>query len=263
MRWVATYNEAATHCDVLVNSICETRWKSLLSDIAKEKISSNGQKALYITDRENRFQYPENFHESSADLKWYQYPSVPTAVGCPYDCSFCSPFMPGRYVPTEIRTIYREIARIKRKIVFLCDATFAVNKRSTINLMKLLAPLEKRFMVETSLERLKDRELLEALALGGVKWIIVGIESLSLKLKKHGTSHLEEDLKRAVEHAHECGVFIQGSIICGLDGDGPESFNRIYQLYDKSGMDSLLLDILVPYPNTGLYEKLRMLGRLD
>ena len=42
--------------------------------------------------------------------------------------------------------------------------------------MEALAPLGKKMGVETSLARLKDEEILNAMAVGGVKWLIVGIE---------------------------------------------------------------------------------------
>lgn len=261
-RGPATYKEASYHCDVVVTSICEEQWKSLLNEIAEGKILPNRQKTLYIVDKENHFRYPNNFYETFKSQKWYQLPSVPTSIGCPYDCSFCSPYLQGEYILRDIKTIYNEVAHIKGKMMFLCDATFGLNKKFTIELMKALAPLEKKILVETTLARLKGKEILDAMALGGVKWIIVGIETLGLKLKKHGTADLEKSLKQVIERAHECGILVQGNLICGMDCDGPESFDHIYQFYNNSNLDSIMIGILTPYPNTRLYDQLQREGRI-
>jgi radical SAM superfamily enzyme YgiQ (UPF0313 family) len=261
-RGPTTYQEASCHSDVIVSSTSEEQWKTLLDKIAKGKILPKHQKTLCIVDEERSFRYPDFFYESFKNLKWYQVPSVPTSIGCPYNCSFCSPYLPGDYILRDISVIYNEVARTKGKIMFLCDATFGLNKKFTIKLMKSLAPLEKNIGVEMTLGRLKDRELLNALALGGVKWIIVGIETPFMKLKKHGAVDLGDNLKRVIDRIHELGMFIQGNFICGLDCDGPESFDHIYQLSENSDFDSIMVDILTPYPNTELYEQLQRQDRI-
>ncbi len=59
-RGPATYEEAAPHCDVLVHSICEEQWKTLLGDIAEGKILPNQERTRYIVDEEKSFRYPNN-----------------------------------------------------------------------------------------------------------------------------------------------------------------------------------------------------------
>jgi radical SAM superfamily enzyme YgiQ (UPF0313 family) len=261
-RGPSTYAEAVPHCDAVVASICEAQWRRLLTDIAREKIASNRRRPIVLVDTKNEFRYPDEFYETFENQKWYQIPSVPTSIGCPFDCNFCSPYLPGNYILRDIRTITKEVARIKRKMIFLCDASFGLNKQFAVDLMSALAPLEKKIMVETPLVRLRDQNFLEALALGGVKWIIVGIETLSLKLTKHGQAEVEESLKRIIDRSQELGIVIQGSLICGLDCDGPESFDHIYRFYSESKIPSIMFDILTPYPNTGLYDRLQREGRI-
>jgi radical SAM superfamily enzyme YgiQ (UPF0313 family) len=97
---------------------------------------------------------------------------------------------------------------------------------------------------------------------GGVKWIVTGIETLSLKLQKHGASDVSEILKPIVDCIHKHGMVIQGNLICGLDSDGPESFDRMYKFIDNSDLDSTMLGILTPYPNTPLYQRFQREGRI-
>ena len=261
-RGPATYKEALSRCVAVVNSICEEQWRALLNDIARGKISSNLEEPPFIVDTEKKFRYPSNFYEALRSKKWYQIPSVPTSIGCPYDCSFCSPYLQGQYILRDIETIGNEVAHTSGKIVFICDATFGLRKRFTVQLMETLAPLGKKMGVETTLARLKDEEILNAMAVGGVKWLIVGIENLGSKLVKHGTDHLEDSLKQVVNKAHELGMHVLGNLICGLDCDGPESFEHMYNFCMTSNLDSIMIGILTPYPNTRLFEQLRSAGRI-
>ena len=58
------------------------------------------------------------------------------------------------------------------------------------------------------------------------------------------------------------GIAVQGNFICGLDCDGPESFDLIFDCYQKTKIDSFMLNVLVPYPNTALRNRLRSEGRI-
>lgn len=258
----SNHQEAFPRCDVVVNSICEEQWKSLLRDIEKGKVVPNRRQVRYIEDEEQSFRYPNNFYETFKSQKWYQIPSVPTSIGCPYHCDFCSPYLQGKYILRDIRTVYNEMAHTKRKLVFICDATFGLYKKYTIELMKAIAPLKKQLLVETALVRLKDKDILNAMAKGGVKWISVGIETLSTKLTKHGRVDSEENLKRVIDEAHDRGMLVQGNFIFGLDCDGPDSFERVYQYYKNSNLDLIIIGILIPYPNTELYHRLHREGRI-
>jgi radical SAM superfamily enzyme YgiQ (UPF0313 family) len=170
--------------------------------------------------------------------------------------------MQGKYLLRDIETIRNEVAHAAPRLVIFCDATFGLNKRFTIDLMHAIAPLEKKIAVEITLGRLRDPELLDALAIGGVKWLIVGVETLALRLRKHGTVDLDDGLRRVIDRAHERGMLMQGNFICGLDTDGPESFERIYRCYDRSTLDAIMIGILTPYPDTPLHGRLAREGRI-
>jgi radical SAM superfamily enzyme YgiQ (UPF0313 family) len=257
-----TYQEASPYCDVLVNSICGQKWKRLLSAIAEGKIRPKRQRPLFVIDKEKEFRYPSDPFQTFESQRWYQVPSVPTSLGCPYHCDFCSPYMEGEYFLREIETITNEVAQIQGKTMWFCDATFGLNKRFTMELMRAIASLGKTVAVETTLAMLQDREIIKALALGGVRWITAGVETLSSRLTKHGAGALDDGLRDTMDCAHDCGIIVQGNFICGLDSDGPDVFDRIYHFYEKSKLDAVMVSILIPYPNTALYHQLKMEGRI-
>lgn len=257
-----TYEEAKPYCDVLVNGICEEQWKKLLTDISQGGIRPNQQWPVLIVDTEKNFKFPSEPYLTYNDKKWFQYPCIPVSLGCPYQCVFCSPYMGGKYVLRDIDVIRNEVARVGLRPVFLSDATFGLNEQHTQKLMIAIAPLKKKIIVETTVARMQDRKFIEYLALGGVKMVMVGVETLSARMKKHGTGALNDTLKDVVQCAHDNGIVIQGNFIAGLDSDGPESFDQIYECYHKTKIDSFLLGLLVPYPNTALYRQLLSQGRI-
>jgi radical SAM superfamily enzyme YgiQ (UPF0313 family) len=261
-RDLSTYEEASPYCDVLVSSICEEQWHNLLRDIEEERILPNRRTPLRIVDSKDRFRYPNDFFDSLRNRKWHQFPAVPTSIGCPYDCDFCSPYMKGKYVLRSVETIRNEAAYAKGKLMALSDATFGLNKEHTFELMEALAPLKKKILLGTILARLDDAAFLDALALGGVKWIVVGIETMGTQMRKHGTSDLVGQLRRVIDQAHDRGMMIHGNFICGLDNDGPESFEQFFEVSHRSGMDMIMVGILTPYPQTRLYQRMQKEGRI-
>lgn len=261
-RGGSTHAEAAPYCDVLAESLCEEQMRELLDAVSEGRLAPRRSTPVSIADREGRFQYPESFYQSLRSRRWYQLPTIPTSVGCPYDCSFCAAYLQGGYRLRSVETVTRELAYAPGTLALLCDATFGLNKKYTLRLMEAVAPLRKKIGVETTLARLRDPELVEALARGGVKWLVVGIESLSTRLRKHGCSDVETGLREVLARVHDLGMLVQGNFICGLDGDGPESFEQIFDFYRRTGLDGIMMGILTPYPDTALYRQLESEGRI-
>jgi radical SAM superfamily enzyme YgiQ (UPF0313 family) len=155
-----------------------------------------------------------------------------------------------------------EVAHAPGRVVLFSDATFGLDKRWTIALMDAIAPFGKKIAIETTLGRLRDPPLLAALARGGVRWLVIGVETLAVRLRKHGARDAERGLADVVARAHDLGMVVQGNFICGLDSDGPESFDDVYDQYDRSGLDAVMIGILTPYPDTGVYRGLQTEGRI-
>ena len=253
--------EGLDRCDVLVNTICEDQWAQALEDIERGRLEPNSSRATYINDAERRFRTPRGLYAAFQHHKWFQIPTIPTSLGCPHTCEFCNAFMQKDYFPRDIEDIYHDLANIRRKTVMFSDASFGLNKRHTFEMMEAIEPLKKTVLVETTLARLRDPEYLKRLARGGVKLISVGIETLSNKLGKHGGDPLEI-ARRVIRECHDEGILVQGNFIIGMDGDDLGSFARIYDFYQHSDLDFVFCDLMTPYPNTPLYDRLLQENRI-
>ena len=260
-RGDSTVAEAEPFCDVVAGSIDEATFRGLLADVAAGRLAAGGATRL-VRDAANRFRYPHDFHQAIRSRRWYQIPTIPTSLGCPYDCNFCAAYLQGKYLLRDITSVRNEVAHAPGRVVLFSDATFGLHKRWTIALMDAIAPLRKKIAIETTLARVRDPELLRAMARGGVRWVVVGVETFGERLRKHGGADVDRSLIDVVAHAHELGMVVQGNFICGLDSDGPGSFDEIYEHYDRSGLDAIMIGILTPYPNTGVFRDLQAAGRI-
>ncbi len=260
-----TIDEARPHCDVVVETICRRQWEALLSDIAVGSIRPGTERARHVADENHEFEFPDNMHETYARIERRRFPLLMASLGCPFRCEFCNPFRPGKYELRDTDVVCRELASIKGRYAAFCDATFGLNKKHTIELMRKIAPLGKHLFVQTALGLLDDSELLDALAMGGVGWLSVGIESLTTPQKKHGKNSVDgftDALKRIIDAVNDRGMLMQGNFICGIDGETEECFDHIYEFYRTSNLNGIIVDIMAPYPNTRLFEKLESEGRI-
>ncbi|MDH5510073.1 MAG: radical SAM protein [Nitrospinota bacterium] len=253
--------EAMGRCDVVAESISEETWARLLDDVATGRIKPGGA-AHSILDLEENFRYPEDYRRHINDKKWYQVATIPTSLGCPYGCEFCDPLMKGKYVDRGIDVIIDDLAEMKGGVALFCDATFGLNKKYTMELMEAAAPLKKNILVETSLARVMDRQLVAAMAKGGVKAMEVGIETLSEGLNKHGAKNSRQQMMDTIAMVHDHGILIQGNFILGLDCDGPDCFDQAYEFYIKSRLDFIYANLLTPFPATRLYRRLKNENRI-
>jgi len=256
------YQEAMGKCDVVASSVCEEQWLSLLEDIEAGKVEPGNSITKHIADTKNHFRYPDDLHKAFSSYSWYQIPAIPTTIGCPYDCEYCSALMAGTYLKRDPEVIYENMLHTKRKTLFIPDASFGLHKKHLMEVMEAIAPLKKHLAVQTSLARVGDKELLKSMAQGGVKVIAIGIETLTQKLGKHGAVSTPEKVEELIRRCHDLGILVQGNFIFGLDCDGPEVFDNVYNFYLNTELDYVIADNLVPYPQTVLYNNLLKQGRI-
>jgi bacteriochlorophyll C12 methyltransferase len=247
-----TYKEALDKCDVVATSISEEQWINILDRIASGEIAPGSEKAVLIEDKENKFRLPNDLYKTFSLKRWNQAASSWLSYGCPHNCDFCSPFMGGKYGTRDIDVIYKEMENVKGETVFILDATFGLDKKHTIETMEAVAPLRKKIILETSLRRMQDREILEAMARGGVVAASIGVESFATTLNKNGGGDIRKNLEKIVNNAHDVGIAVEGNIIVGLDNDTEKIFDEIFDFYKKSNIDLILPGFLIPYPSSNL-----------
>jgi radical SAM superfamily enzyme YgiQ (UPF0313 family) len=70
------------------------------------------------------------------------------------------------------------------------------------------------------------------------------------------------DYEKDIKVFKEEGISIMASMIFGLDGEGPTTFQETYRFLMKNRLDYTLWHPLVPFPGTALYKRLKEAKRL-
>lgn len=199
--------------------------------------------------------------------------TVQTQRGCPWDCDFCAASM--RLAPFKIKPVAKVVSEIERIselygenfVEFADDNTFA-NCKHSIALLDALAKTNVRFFAETDLSIADDPELLWRMRDAGCQEVLIGFESPDFNALDGVEQRVNWKAKRvdralrAVEKIQRTGIAVCGCFVLGLDGAGPDSFFKVREFIEKSGVFDVQLTYLTPFPGTPLHTRLTEEGRI-
>jgi radical SAM superfamily enzyme YgiQ (UPF0313 family) len=263
--------ECKKHVDCLIIGEGEPVWPEVVRDLQKGKLQ-----AVY----DARARGPFDFRQAPAPrfdlLNPDRYPrfTVQSQRGCPYACEFCAASMrlspkfrtkPVEKVLHEIR-ILKELYR-RPFIEFADDNTFA-DKRHGRALMRGLAGEGIRWFTETDVSVADDEDLLKMMRDAGCYQVLIGLESPNfdsldkVELKSNWKARRTDKYLQAVETIQKHGITVNGCFVMGLDGDGPECFDKVLEFVEKSGLYDVQITYLTPFPGTPLWSRLSEEGRL-
>lgn len=196
---------------------------------------------------------------------------VQATRGCPHHCSFCSlkgidPGYRVRPVDQVIRDIEACEGRtwLQRKFIWFWDDNLTGNRAYARELLERLRPLKKWWWTQASIDLARDRDLLRLAARSGCISVFVGVESFSaanLAQVRKGQNRVEE-YRAAVRAFHDAGISVEAGVILGLDDDTPQTLRAIPDALREIGIDLAFLNVLTPFPSTGLRRELEAQGRL-
>lgn len=193
--------------------------------------------------------------------------SMVTSRGCPFDCDFCScsAFSGIRWRSRSLENILKEVELLYdrygyRAISFL-DDNFTLNPKRVIELC------EK--MIKTSWDLIwyafsrvdtivRNERMIQLMKKAGLDQVFVGFESGSQEvLDKLGKKVTVEKAFRAMEILKRYGVRVWGSFIIGALNETKEMIKETIRFSRKLNPQLSQFAILIPYPGTRLYEKVK------
>jgi len=254
--------EASLHADAVLIGEAEGKWKRLLSDREKGEL-----KPVYSSERKPPFSSsPPPNRDIFRGKGYLPVGLVETTRGCPYRCEFCSvhSFFGSGYRHKSIGRVLEEIERMGKDVIFFVDDNIAGDVKYAKELFKRLIPLQIRWFGQASLRIARDQELLRLMKESGCIGNLIGIESLSEESLKQVNKTWNKELpySEAIERIHGDGLGIFASFILGLDGDDAGAVERTLRFALKSKFMAANFNMLVPYPGTATYRKLKEEGRL-
>lgn len=263
-------DEALRHCDAVMVGEGELCWPQILADAEAGELQD-----IYRSQ-------PAEFDLREApmpayhllDMERYNRITVQTTRGCPLRCEFCasSILLTNRYKTKPPEKVLAEvdaiIERWPRPFLEFADDNSFINRAHWKKLLPELAKRRVRWFTETDLSVAEDYELLAMMRAAGCAQVLIGLESPVeaglnlLELRGDWKRRKLPAHKKAVQRIQSHGIRVNGCFVLGLDGQGPDIFDRVFD----AAMDYELYDVQVtlqtPFPGTPLHKRLKAEARL-
>lgn len=186
--------------------------------------------------------------------------------GCPNHCEFCAiaVMYPHGLRKRPVAEVAAEYASFKGKRIIFWDDNIAADREYAKELFRAIAPSNKWWSSQASVQAARDEELLELAARSGCKQLFLGLESISqssMDEVRKGFNRVEE-YARVVSRIHAHGIAVQAGIVFGFDHDTPAIFKETLDFLEEAGVQNATFNILTPYPGTALFKKLESQGRI-
>ncbi|MCS7003503.1 MAG: radical SAM protein, partial [Dehalococcoidia bacterium] len=202
----------------------------------------------------------------------YWTPYLEITRGCPRNCSFCTAIsVSGQKMRLRpIDEVVDEIQRRGIKRFFLTDDNFGLNFRLHPEyveaLFKALAKLPLHgWTAQAEMMVAQYPDLLKLGREAHLDKLFIGFESINPGNKRNlgGKSRGKvEEYCRVIKTVQECGISVVGLFVTGLDDDTVDVFPATWDFIRTSGLDSVSVTVMTPYPGTPARVKLEAEGRL-
>ncbi|RJR31680.1 radical SAM protein [Candidatus Parcubacteria bacterium] len=258
--------EEAKKCvDSVVIGEAENVWPELLNDFKNGKL-----KAFYKSNLPAELQglpiaAKEKYYGSKYGSFSMPYP-MHASRGCTNGCSYCSI---NRFYNRTIRyrpiiEIIDEIKKTGYKFIAFMDDNLILDAKYAKEFFAALKPLNIKWTMQTSILIAEHEELLKLAAESGCFCFYIGVESinqLSLDSVDKKINRAEKFLA-AFKKIKEYEISIVLLIIFGFDGDTKSVFNQTLDFLKEAGVLNAEFSMLVPFPGTLLYKKLKKENRI-
>jgi len=203
--------------------------------------------------------------------------------GCPFLCTYCSnhalrKLSDGNYV--RFRTPENVVAEMKEvlskypktKQIYFEVETIGADMKFSFELCELLKKFNNEvknnisYGVNLRIVPSKDyKELFTSFKEANFSFINIGLESGSDRVRREILKryYSNDDIKKAVQTAKNCGIKLNVNVLVGLPGETKSDFDETIECIKDCQPDEARLSIFYPYPGTDLYETCKEMGLLQ
>jgi len=263
-------DEALAHADAVVVGEGEVVWPMVLDDARAGRLGG------VYTAKGTEFDLADAPMPAFEllDMSRYNRITVQATRGCPLKCAFCasSILLTAKTKTKPIGKVLAEIdaiaARWPRPFIEFADDNSFVHRRYWKQLLPEMAKRRVRWFTETDVSVAEDEQLLEMMRDAGCAQVLIGLESpdpkplTGLELVSDWKRRKQPGYKEAVQRIQSHGIRVNGCFVLGLDGQGPEAFDRVFEASREYGLYDVQITLQTPFPGTPLYRRLEAEGRL-
>jgi len=257
--------EADGLCDHLFLGVGDAMWPAFLEDLR------NGEpKPLYDSkDYPRTLERLPPLRRDLIDRRLYLVPnSIVVSRGCPHRCAFCynSGFYNGgrRFYTQAVEDALAEIERLPGKHLYFLDDHLLGDPHFARALFEGMRGMGRVFQGAATLDSILRGDLVERAVDAGLRSIFIGFESVNEAslVQSRKTQNLKSNADAAIKRLDSLGAMINGSFVFGLDGDGPDVFDRTVQWAVDRGITTATFHVATPYPGTAYWDEIAGQGRI-
>jgi len=251
------------YADVVISGLFEPISNLFINDLE----SGNLQRKYTGENSQARLVKP-NFELLPRKESYYQFMGYPieTSRGCTEKCIFCMvhTMQKKQYNLSSIELIRDSLLQYKGKFINIIDYNFGVSAEHVIEVSKLIERSKaKGWMAEMCIDLLDNDDVLMHMQKSGCRIIYCGLESIDQQslnsIHKMHTNHIE-NYERIIRKAQSYGIQIAAGIILGLEGTHKNTFNELFEFYNRMGIIYAKLTFLTFNSGTKVHEYVKRKG---
>jgi len=255
--------EVAEHADSVFTGDAEALWAQVVADAHQGQLQpryhgTSGIPQPGMVPRRNLY----------AGKRYLPVSLLQFGRGCRHHCEFCAV---GEYFDHQVYTrpaaeVIAEINAQSRRDLFFVDDNFVANPEAAKELLRALVPLNIRWVSQVSVNHTRDPELMRLFVESGCLGNVIGFESLDIKnlrqMNKTPNLAAFDGYTRAVATLREHHLQTWAAFALGYDHDTVESILETCEWGISNRFTFAAFNVLMPYPSTPFYERLKSEGRL-
>ncbi len=255
--------ECRQHADAILLGDAETSWRTILADAEAGRL-----RTVYRAPPGIAHPGVLPRRELFVGKGYLPMTLMQFSRGCPFRCNFCSiaRYFDSKHYVRRVDEVVREIAAQQRRLVFFVDDNLCADRKAAKVLFRALIPLKIRWVSQSSLEMLRDAQLMDLMLQSGCLGHVIGFESITpdnlAAMRKGQNLHAFDGYRSQVRSLRDYGLQTWAAFVLGYDHETRDSVRRTLEFALESRFTFAAFNILTPYPGTPLYADLRAQGRL-
>jgi radical SAM superfamily enzyme YgiQ (UPF0313 family) len=256
-------DEAAAHADTVFLGPGEDTWPRFLDDFRRGEAQRR-----YVSTTRTLADLPPVRRDLIARHRYLVPNSIVVSRGCPHHCDFCYKdafFAGGRSFYTQrVDAALAEIDRLPGRHLYFLDDHLLGNRRFAEALFAGMAGTGRVWQAAGTVDSVLAPGLLEQAVEAGLRSLFVGFETVNAANlpAQRKRQNVNRSYAAVVRRLHDLGVMVNASFVFGMDGDGPDVFDRTVNWAVGQGIETATFHIMTPYPGTALFERMDTQGRV-